>query len=221
VEQNAPEVEPEQVAKVVLETTDPPFAVATMESPADEVNEKGPANVNVAVPEESVVAVPVLPASGPAVILNVTRVFATGTPFDKTTAVLVMVEPVAPQMIEDVTGESTMEGALEDPEHPLMMVSLPLMVTEPFLARARPVKVPPFSVMLVSAIILPAKSLPVCMVAEDPTCQNTLQGEAPPAKATLAPVAVVRVLPIWKIHTSVALPVSVRVPVSSADDEKQ
>lgn len=28
--------------------------------------------------------------------------------------------------------------------------------------------------------------------------------------------AVVRVLPIWKIHTSVELPVSVRVPFSSA-----
>jgi len=223
VEQNAPEVEPEQVAKVVLETTDPPFTVATIESPADDVNEKGPANVNVAVPEESVVAVPVLPASGPAVILNVTRVFATGIPFDKTTAVLVMVEPAAPQMIEEVTGERTMDGPLEDPEHPLMTVSLPLMVTDPFLARARPLRVPPLSVILVKAIIFPAKLLPVCMVADEPTCQNTLQGEAPPERTTLAPVAVVRVLPIWKIQTSVELPVPlrVRVPVSSADDEKQ
>lgn len=54
------------------------------------------------------------------------------------------------------------------------------------------------------------------MVAEVPTCQNTLQGDAPPAKTTLAPVAVVRVLPIWKIHTSVVLPVNVSVPLSSA-----
>jgi hypothetical protein len=75
--------------------------------------------------------------------------------------------------------------------------------------------------MAVNAIITPAKLLPVCMVAEEPTCQNTLQGDAPPANATVAPVAVVRVLPIWKIHTSVELPVSVRVPFSSAADEKQ
>ena len=161
VEQNAPEVEPEQVAKVVLETTDPPFTVATMESPADDVNEKGAAKVNVAVPEASVVAVPVLPTSGPAVIVKVTRVPATGSPFDKTTAVLVMVEPAAPQMIEEVAGERTMDGTLVDPEHPLTMVSLPLMVTEPFLARARPVRVPPLRVMLANAIIFPAKLLPV------------------------------------------------------------
>ena len=145
----------------MLETTDPPFTVATMESPAVDVNEKGAAKVNVAVPEASVVAVPVLPASGPAVIVKVTRVPATGSPFDKTTAVLVMVEPGAPQMIEEVAGESTMVGALEDPEHPLTMVSLPLMVTVPFLASARPVRVPPLSVMLVNAIIFPAKLVPV------------------------------------------------------------
>jgi len=216
VEQNAPEVEPEHVANVVLETTDPPFTVATIESPADAVSEKGAAKVNVAVPEASVVAVPVLPASGPEVILKVTRVPAMGSPFDKTTAVLVMVEPAAPHTIEEVTGESTTDGTLEDPEHPLTIVSLLLMVTDPFLARARPVRVPPFSVMLVNAMMVPAKLLPVCMVAEVPTCQKTLQGEAPPAKATVAPVAVVRVLPIWKIHTSVELPVNVRVPFSRA-----
>jgi hypothetical protein len=56
------------------------------------------------------------------------------------------------------------------------------------------------------------------MVAVLPSCQNTLQGNAPPARATVAPVAVVRVLPIWKIHTSVELPVSVRVPLTSAAD---
>ena len=75
--------------------------------------------------------------------------------------------------------------------------------------------------MLVNAIIVPTKLLPVCMVAVVPTCQNTLQGNAPPARATVAPVAVVRVVPIWKIHTSVELPVSVRLPFSSAADEKQ
>jgi hypothetical protein len=213
------EVESEQVAKVVFEPTVPPFIVATTESPADDVNE-GATIVNVAIPEASVIAVPLWPASGP-VIVKVTLVPARGSPFDKTTAVLVMEELLEPQMIEEFTGESTMDGTMDDPEHPLIMVSLPLIVTAPFLASARPVRVPPLSVMLANAIIFPAKLLPVCMVAEVPTCQNTLQGNAPPAKATMAPVAVVRVLPIWKIHTSVELPVSVRVPFSSASDEKQ
>ena len=168
-----------------------------MESAADAVSEKGPVNVNDAVPEASVVAVPSLPASGPPAIVKVTRVPTTGSPLDdKTTAVLVMVEPGAPQMIEEVAGESaTMIGGGGGP-HPLMMVSLPLMVTAPLLASARPVSVPPLSVMLVPAIIVPAKLLPTCMVAEEPTSQKTLQGDAPPAKATLAPVAVVSELPI-------------------------
>jgi hypothetical protein len=106
-------------------------------------------------------------------------------------------------------------------EHPLMMVSLALIVTVPFLASARPARLPPFSVMLASAMIFPAKLVPVWMVAEEPTCQYTLQGDAPPAKATLAPVAVVREVPIWKIHTSVELPASVSVPFKSAAEEKQ
>src|SRR5579864_1155554 len=159
VEQNGPVVEPEHVAKAVFELTVPPFTVATTESPAEDVN-KGAVIVNLAVPVASVMAVPLFPASGP-VILKVTVVPTTGTPCDKTTAVLVMVEPTAPQMIEEFTGESTMVGALDEPEHPLIMASLPLIVTVPFLANARPVKVPPFSVMLVNAIIFPAKLLPV------------------------------------------------------------
>src|ERR1700676_1042487 len=219
VAQNDPVGAPEQVTNVVFETTVPPSMVATTESPAVEVKEKGAANVKDATPEAFVVAIPVLPASGPAVILKVTTVPATGIPFDKTTAVLVMVEPAAPQMIEEVTGESAMVGTLEDAEHALTIVSLPLIVTDPFLARARPVSVPPSRGMLVNARILPAKWLPVCMVAELPTCQNTLQGDAPPPKATVAPVAVVSVLPIWKIQTSLELPVSVRVPLSVAAEE--
>jgi hypothetical protein len=211
-------VDPEHVAKVVFETTVPPSTAATMESPADEVTE-GELIVNVAVPEASVIAVPLLLASGP-VIVKVTTVPATGTPFDRTTAVLVMDEPAAPQMIDEFTGETTTVGTTGVPEeHPLMMVSLELIVTVPFLASARPARLPPSSVMLANAIIFPAKLLPVCIVAEEPTCQNTLQGDAPPAKTTEAPVAVVRVLPIWKIHTSVELPVSVKVPLSSAAAE--
>jgi len=217
VEQNDPEVEPENVANVVFELVAPPFTVATMESAPE--HDAGAVIVNVAVPVASVMAVPLWLESGP-VIVKVTVVPTTGSPSDKTTAVLVMVEPEAPQTIEEFTGETTMVGALDVPEeHPLMMVSLPLIVTVPFLANARPLRLPPFSVMLANAMIFPAKVLPVSMVAEEPTCQYTLQGDAPPANATVAPVAVVRVLPIWKIHTSVELPVSVRVPFKSAEEE--
>jgi hypothetical protein len=214
VEQNDPEAEPENVAKVVFELTVPPLTVATMESFPE--HPAGALIVNVAVPVASVIAVPLWPESGP-VMVKVTFVPAAGSPFDKTTAVLVIVEPVVPHRIEEFTGETTMVGTAVVPEeHPLTTVSLLLIVTVPFLASARPVKLPPSSVMLASAIIFPAKLLPVCMVAEEPTCQYTLQGDAPPAKATVAPVAVVRELPIWKIHTSVELPVSVTVPFSSA-----
>jgi len=106
---------------VVFELTVPPFIVATTESPAADVNE-GAVNVNAAVPEASVLAVPLWPASGP-VIVKVTVVPARGSPFDKTTADLVMEEPAVPQMIEESTGESTIDGTMDDPEHAFMMVS--------------------------------------------------------------------------------------------------
>jgi len=203
----------EHDAVVVFDIMVPPVVEATKVSPDNAVIAVGIIR-SVAVPEASVTRVPLFPESGP-VTVNNTFVPTTGFPFVKTVAVSVMVEP-APHMTEEVAGESKTVSA---PEHPLMMVSLPLIVTEPFLASARPLRVPPFSVILVKAIIFPAKVLPVCMVAEVPTCQNTLQGPAPPVKATEAPVAVVRVLPIWKIHTSVAVPFSVRVPFSSAAEE--
>jgi hypothetical protein len=186
-----------------------------MESPADDVIADA-VKANVAVPEASVVAVPVLLASGP-VIVKVTVVpVAMGSPFTKTFAVLVMLGEGEPHTIAEFTGDSTTVGEPGVPEHPLTMVSWPVIVTEPFLASARPARVPPLSVMLVDAIMTPAKVVPVCMVAEEPTCQNTLHGDAPPVKATVAPVAVVRVLPIWKIHTSVEEPFRVRVPFSCA-----
>jgi hypothetical protein len=84
----------------VFELTAPPFIVATTISPATAVNE-GPVIVNVAIPEASVVAVPLLPKSGP-LNVKVTIVPTTGTPFNKTTAVLVMEEALEPHMIEEL-----------------------------------------------------------------------------------------------------------------------
>jgi hypothetical protein len=101
--------------------------------------------------------------------------------------------------------------------------SAALIVTAPFLASARPFRVPPLSVILVSARIVPPKVLFVPMVADMPICQNTLHGDAPLIKDTVELVAVVRELPIWKIHCALGSPPpsSVRLPVSPADDEKK
>ena len=58
----------------------------------------------------------------------------------------------------------------------------------------------------------------VPIVAELPTCQKTFFGTAPPLRTTLLPVAVVRPEAIWKIHTSVAEPVSATSPVIESVD---
>src|SRR4051812_524037 len=80
-----------------------------------------------------------------------------------------------------------------------------------------------FMVMLVSARMFPPNVVPVPSVAELPTCQNTLQSWPPLFMITSELLAVVRVLPILKMKTALALPsaFSVSVPVSWADDEKQ
>jgi hypothetical protein len=68
--------------------------------------------------------------------------------------------------------------------------------------------------------MFPANALFTSMVAEEPTCQNRLQGDTP-IKDTLELVPVIKVLPIWKINTSLGPPTRVKVPVNPADDEKQ
>jgi hypothetical protein len=77
--------------------------------------------------------------------------------------------------------------------------------------------------MDVSARMLPAKSVFVPRVAELPTCQKTLHGSALLITSTEALLAVVRVLPIWKMKTLLRPPWLSRVscPVSWADESKQ
>src|SRR4051794_14799396 len=97
-------------------------------------------------------------------------------------------------------------------------------VTAPFRASVRPESVAPvFSVMLVSARMLPAKTVFVPSVAELPTCQKMLQLVAPLISATFEMLAVVKVLPILNRNCAAELPcaLSVSVPVSCADEEKQ
>jgi hypothetical protein len=43
-------------------------------------------------------------------------------------------------------------------------------------------------------------------VAEDPTCQNTLQANAPLVRTTRLPDAVVSVFPIWKMKVAFGSP---------------
>ena len=95
-------------------------------------------------------------------------------------------------------------------------------VTAPLRARARPsITAPLFSVMDVRARMLPLNWEVVSMVAELPTCQNTLQAFAPLMKATTLPGAVIRVEGIWKMKTASGLfwPSRVTVPVMFSVDE--
>jgi len=106
-------------------------------------------------------------------------------------------------------------------ENPMWLAS---RVTPPFLASALPViVVPVVTVMLVSARMFPLNFEFVPRVAEAPICQKTLHGLPPLVTATDDELAVVSILPIWKIQTAFGLPCALRVkvPVSWADDVKQ
>jgi hypothetical protein len=80
-------------------------------------------------------------------------------------------------------------------------------------------------VMEASARILPVKLVRVPSVAELPTCQKILllHGCAPLINTTLASLAVVRVLPIWKMKTLLGFPWPSRMscPVNCAEVAKQ
>lgn len=87
---------------------------------------------------------------------------------------------------------------------------------------------PPFNtaaapnVIEAPARIFPERELLAPSVAEVPTCQKTLHGRPPPVIRTLEPAAVMRVVPVWKYHASLAEPVPARVkiPVMAADVPK-
>lgn len=90
-------------------------------------------------------------------------------------------------------------------------------VTSPFRASTRPFTVTPlFTVIEVSARMVPAKIELDPRVAELVTCQNTLQGCAPLMKLTVLEEAVTRSDVAWKIHTELGSfwPSRVSVPVS-------
>jgi hypothetical protein len=107
-------------------------------------------------------------------------------------------------------GAGVSGDALEQPWMETLLLSI---VTAPFRARALPdtMLAPLFRAMLVSARILPLNAVVVPRVAELPICQNTLQSEPPLIMRTDELLAVVSLLPIWKMKTASALPWASRV----------
>jgi len=81
-------------------------------------------------------------------------------------------------------------------------------VTAPLSAIARPFRIddPVVTVMEALAMIVPWKAVFVPRVAELPTCQKTLAADAPLISVTLELLAVVSVLPIWKMKRALELP---------------
>jgi len=99
-------------------------------------------------------------------------------------------------------GEAVAVGAAQ-PEKPTSFLSI---VTAPLRARALPDTLAPvFRAMLCKARILPTNVVSVPMVAELPTCQNTLQS-TPLVTRIDELLAVVSVLPVLKMKTALALP---------------
>src|SRR6185295_16141206 len=98
------------------------------------------------------------------------------------------------------------------------------MVTAPFIAKSLPVRLTPVViVILVFAITFPRKLPLVPKVADVPIAQNTFLPRPPLLITTLAKLAVVMVVPIWKMKTALGSPPSSRVSVevSWADVLKQ
>jgi hypothetical protein len=91
-------------------------------------------------------------------------------------------------------------------------------VTAPFRARTRPFTVAPvLRVAEVSAKIVPTKLVEVPRVADEPTCQKTLQACTPFSRTMLAEDPVVKVEPAWKMNTASGFPPPFRVMAPVTD----
>ena len=89
-------------------------------------------------------------------------------------------------------------------------------VTAALRARARPCTVTlVFTVIELSARMLPRKTESVPSVAELPTCQNTLHSWAPLISVTVLADAVIRVEPAWKMKTELGSPAPSSVSVAA------
>ena len=89
------------------------------------------------------------------------------------------------------------------------------IVAAPFSAKILPVVLAlVVKVMLVFAIMCPRKVVDVPIVAELPTCQYTLVPRPPLLMSTCELLAVVSVVPIWKMKIALGSPPSLRVSVA-------
>src|SRR3954463_1656351 len=101
------------------------------------------------------------------------------------------------------------------------VIVLPSIVM-PALESARPTRVEPWTiVMLTAATMLPRNLVVWPRVADVPTCQKTFFACAPPLRMTCELVLVVSAVPTWKTQRPLAGPASVTLPVSCADEVKQ
>ena len=81
------------------------------------------------------------------------------------------------------------------------------IVTAPFCAQKPPFVVAPVLIVIeVNAAIVPLNTAVVPIVAELPTCQNTLFALAPLARITDRPLATVKVADVWKTQTAPEFP---------------
>lgn len=155
------------------------------------------AGILVAVEVRTVVAV----AVGTVVVPVGTGVAAVGTvvavPVGTVVAAVGTVVATVGTVVAVAVAPAKVGVAVGEAAHWLTKIALVSIVTEPLRARALPsMPAPLFRLMLVSARMLPAKLVVVPRTAELPTCQNTLQADAPPVRTTEAALAVVSVLPI-------------------------
>ncbi len=123
---------------------------------------------------------------------------------------------------------TTLTGSLRPaPRSNVVAFTIRLVVAVIALASnvAAPVRVMKWPFMLLpltmvpldKEMMVPLKVVPVPSVVELPTWKKTFEASAPLIRLTLAPVAVVSVLAIWKTYWP--WPLRVSTPVSAADEE--
>src|ERR1700733_15058262 len=131
---------------------------------------------------------------------------APGIPAASSAGVIVSPPPPSPVVLE---------AQLE------VVIVLVSRFTAPVLASSLPwIVAAVLAVIVAEAMIVPTKLVPVPSVAEEPTCQKTLQACAPPVRSTRGFEPVISVEPIWKMKTALGLPSasSVTVPDESSSE---
>ena len=161
----------------------------------------------------------VTPPPGPVVVvvppLGMVVVVALGL-----RSLVVDVTPPGPVVVVVPPPESVVVVVDTAAHDPLVMV-LVSSVVAPLRASVLPsIVAPVVTVIDVKARTVPVNTEFVPSVAELPTCQKTLQGDAPPMRLTRLAESVVRVEPAWKMKTASPSPWAsrVRVPVNSSED---